>query len=311
MGTALAWLFVFILVVIAATVGSTKLITEGNEALVERLGRYHRKLAAGLNFGIIPFIDRVVVQASVKEQILDIKPGEDISEATTQDNVRVTVDAVVFWRIFELEKAWYAIEDVEEGIKNLVITILRSEVGKMTLQQTNSGRDQIIRALLESLDEATEPWGVKITRVEIQDIKPPDSMIRALERERTAESERKAAIEVAEGQRQADIAQAKGRREAAIQEAEAIAASIKRISEVMPPGANPQDILKYLVAQRYVDANYRLGNSDNSKIVFMNPRDLTESLSELIEPDIRSSPRRMSPGNPSNSGENSNSGNGQ
>ena len=89
MGTALAWLFVFILVVIAATVGSTKLITEGNEALVERLGRYHRKLAAGLNFVIIPFIDRVVVQASVKEQILDIKPGEDISEATTEDNVRV------------------------------------------------------------------------------------------------------------------------------------------------------------------------------------------------------------------------------
>lgn len=307
MGTALAWLFVFILVVIAATVGSTKLITEGNEALVERLGRYHRKLAAGLNFGIIPFIDRVVVQASVKEQILDIKPGEDISEATTEDNVRVTVDAVVFWRIFELEKAWYAIEDVEEGIKNLVITILRSEVGKMTLQQTNSGRDQIIRALLESLDEATEPWGVKITRVEIQDIKPPESMIRALERERTAESERKAAIEVAEGQRQAEIAQAKGRREAAIQEAEAIAASIKRISEVMPPGANPQDILKYLVAQRYVDANYRLGNSDNSKIVFMNPRDLTESISELIEPNEHV-PRRINPGS---SGGNSSSGNGQ
>lgn len=308
MGTALAWLFVFILVVIAATVGSTKLITEGNEALVERLGRYHRKLAAGLNFGIIPFIDRVVVQASVKEQILDIKPGEDISEATTEDNVRVTVDAVVFWRIFELEKAWYAIEDVEEGIKNLVITILRSEVGKMTLQQTNSGRDQIIRALLESLDEATEPWGVKITRVEIQDIKPPESMIRALERERTAESERKAAIEVAEGQRQAEIAQAKGRREAAIQEAEAIAASIKRISEVMPPGANPQDILKYLVAQRYVDANYRLGNSDNSKIVFMNPRDLTESISELIEPNTQPVPRRINPGS---SGGNSSSGNGQ
>jgi regulator of protease activity HflC (stomatin/prohibitin superfamily) len=179
----------------------------------------------------------------------------------------------------------------------------------MTLQETNSGRNEIIRALLESLDEATEPWGVKITRVEIQDIKPPDSMIRALERERTAESEKKAAIEVAEGQRQAEIAQAKGRREAAIQEAEAIAASIQRISEVMPPGTNPQDILKYLVAQKYVDANYRLGNSDNSKIVFMNPRDLTESLSELIEPDLRPSHRRLNPGN--SSGGNSSSGNGQ
>lgn len=305
----LAWIIAFVLLVIALTVWSTKLITEGNEALVERLGRFHRKLLPGLNFLIIPFIDRVVVEASVKEQILDIKPGEDISEATTEDNVRVTVDAVVFWRIFELEKAWYAIENVEEGVKNLVITILRSEVGKMTLQETNSGRNEIIRALLEALDEATEPWGVKITRVEIQDIKPPESMIRALERERTAESEKKAAIEVAEGQRQAEIAQAKGRREAAIQEAEAIAASIQRISEVMPPGTNAQDILKYLVAQRYVDANYRLGNSENSKIVFMNPRDLTESLSELIEPDVRPTQKRINPSN--SSGGNSGSGNGQ
>lgn len=305
----LAWIIAFILLVIAATVGSTKLITEGNEALVERLGRFHRKLQPGLNFRIIPFIDRVVVEASVKEQILDIKPDEDISEATTKDNVRVTVDAVVFWRIFELEKAWYAIENVEEGVKNLVITILRSEVGKMTLQETNSGRDQIIRALLESLDEATEPWGVKITRVEIQDIKPPDSMIRALERERAAQSEKKAAITEAEGRTEAAIKEAEGRRLAAIEEARAIAASIQQIAEVMPQGTNAQDILRYLVAQRYVDANYKLGESANSKIVFMNPRDLTESLSELIEPDVRPAPRRINPGN--SSGGNSAGGNGQ
>jgi regulator of protease activity HflC (stomatin/prohibitin superfamily) len=294
MGSAFAWVIVFILLVVAATVGSTKLITEGNEALVERLGRYNRKLTPGLNYLIIPFIDRVVVQASVKEQILDIRPSEDISEATTVDNVRVTVDAVVFWRIFELEKAWYAIEDVEEGIKNLVITTLRSEVGQMTLQETNSGRDRIIRALLEALDEATEPWGVKITRVEIQDIKPPDTVIQALERERAAESEKKAAIAEAQGRREAAIAEAEGRKQATIREAEAISESVKRIAEVLPPGANPQDILKYLVAQRYVEANYKLGESENSKIVFMNPRDLTESLSELIEPEIRS--RRINPG---------------
>lgn len=288
MGNSLAWLFAFVLMVIAATVGSTKRITEGNEALVERLGRYHRKLTPGLNFGIIPFVDEVVVVASTKEQILDIQPGEDISEATTVDNVRVTVDAVVFWRIFELEKAHYAIEDVEEGIKNLVITTLRSEVGQMTLQETNSGRDRIIRALLESLDEATEPWGVKITRVEIQDIKPPRSVIESLEKERAAESEKRAAIAIAEG-----------RKQAAIRDAEAISESVRRIADVLPPGSNPQEILRYLVAQKYVDANYRLGESSNSKIVFMNPRDLTESLSELIEPDLRSyppAPRRPNSG---------------
>lgn len=305
----LAWIIAFVLLVIAATVGSTKLITEGNEALVERLGRFHRKLLPGLNFRIIPFIDRVVVEASVKEQILDIRPGEDISEATTKDNVRVIVDAVVFWRIFELEKAWYAIEDVQEGIKNLVITTLRSEVGQMELQDTNSGRDRIARALLESLDEATEPWGVKVTRVEIQDIKPQSpGMIQALERERSAKSDRLATVERAEGEKSAAIAEAEGRRQAAIEEAKAIAEAVKRIAEVMPPGANPQDILKYLVAQRYVDANLRLGESQNSKVVFMNPRDLTESLSELIEPDLR--PGRRLPGNSSSSGL-SDSGNGQ
>lgn len=288
MGNSLAWLFAFVLMVIAATVGSTKRIQEGNVALVERLGRYHRKLTAGLNFGIIPFIDEVVVNISTREQILDIKPEEDRSEATTTDNVRVTVDAIVFWRIFEPEKAFYAIEAVESGVKNLVITTLRSEVGQMSLQETNSGRDRIIRALLESLDEATEPWGVKITRVEIQDIKPPQSVIEALEKERAAESERRA-----------EIALADGRKQAAIREAEAISESVKRIAEVLPPNSNPQEILRYLVAQRYVDANYKLGESSNSKIVFMNPRDLTESLSELIEPDLRSNTvrREQLPGN--------------
>ncbi|GAB4377477.1 MAG: SPFH domain-containing protein [Elainellaceae cyanobacterium] len=289
MGNSLAWLFAFVLMVIAATVGSTKRIQEGNVALVERLGRYNRKLTPGLNFGILPFVDELVVNISTREQILDIKPEEDRSEATTVDNVRVTVDAIVFWRIFEPEKAFYAIENVEEGVKNLVITTLRSEVGQMTLQETNSGRDRIIRALLESLDEATEPWGVKITRVEIQDIKPPQSVIEALEKERAAESERRA-----------EIALADGRKQAAIRDAEAISESVKRIAEVLPPNSNPQEILRYLVAQKYVDANYKLGESNNSKIVFMNPRDLTESLSELIEPDVRVGRRGQLP--PSNSG---------
>lgn len=170
--SSIAWLFAFTLMVIAATVVSTKRIQEGDEALVERLGRYHRKLKPGLNFGIIPFVDEVVVIASTKEQILDIDPKEGSSEATTTDKVRVAVDAVVFWRIFELEKAHYAIEDVEEGIKNLVITVLRSELGQISLQETSSGRDRIIRSLLTILDEATAPWGIVITRVELLDIQP-------------------------------------------------------------------------------------------------------------------------------------------
>jgi regulator of protease activity HflC (stomatin/prohibitin superfamily) len=165
------WLFALTLISVSVLVSSTKLITEGNEALVERSGRYHRKLTPGLNFGIIPLVDKVVVQASISEQYLDIRPGEYGSGATTLDNVRVVVDAVIFWRIFDLEKAWYRFVDVEEGIKILVIAVLQSQISRMNLQETNSERNRIVRALLEGLDEATEPWGVKITRVEMQDIK--------------------------------------------------------------------------------------------------------------------------------------------
>lgn len=289
---SLVWAFAFVLTIIGATVGSTRRITEGNEALVERLGRYHRKLIPGLNFGIIPFVDEVVIEASTKEQIIDIPP----SDATTKDNVRVEVDAVVFWRILELQQAFYEIQDIDQALRNLTVTTLRAEVGRMELEKTNSARSEIIRNLLESMDEATEPWGVKVTRVEIQDIKPPKNVQESLEKERAAESERRAAVLRAEGEKQA-----------AIQNAEAIAASVKAIKEVMADGANPQEILRYLVAQKYVDANLQLGESQNSKIVFMNPRDLTQSLAELISEELRTpNPTQKpnsgngSPGNGSN-----------
>jgi regulator of protease activity HflC (stomatin/prohibitin superfamily) len=267
---SLVWTLAAILTILGATVGSTKRITEGNEALVERLGRYHRKLKPGLNFGIIPFIDDVVVEAPIKERILDIPP----SDATTRDNIRVKVDAVIFWKILELQQAYYEIQDVELAISNLVVTTLRSEVGLMDLEETNSSRSKIIRALLESLDEATEPWGVKITRVEIQDIEAPESIKLSLEKERAAESERRAMAVRAEGKKQA-----------AIEEADAIAESVQRIAAALRKNPDSQHILKYLIAQNYVDANLQLGQSNNSKIVFMNPRDLTEGISDLIYPE--------------------------
>lgn len=267
---SLVWAFVFFLTVLGGTVGSTRRITEGNEALVERLGRYHRKLTPGLNFGILPFVDEVVIEASTREQILDIPP----SGATTKDNVRVDVDAVIFWRILELQQAYYEIQDIEEALRNLVITTLRAEVGKMELQKTNSARGEIIRALLESLDEATEPWGVKVTRVEIQDIKPPKTIQDSLEKERAAQSEKTAAIARAEGAKAATLSQA-----------QAMAESLKVIRDVLPPDVDPQAVLNYLVAQKYVDANFELSKSSNSKVVFMNPRDLTESVSELALPE--------------------------
>jgi regulator of protease activity HflC (stomatin/prohibitin superfamily) len=264
----LVWTFAAILTIMGATVGSTRRISEGNEALVERLGRYHRKLKPGLNFGIIPFVDEVVTEGSIKERILDIPPND----ATTKDNIRVKVDAVIFWKILELQQAYYEIQDIENAISNLVVTTLRSVVGQMDLEETNSSRSRIIRSLAEHLDEATEPWGVKITRVEIQDIEAPEAIKVSLERERSAISERRA-LE----------SQSAGKRQAAIEEAEAIASSVQLIAEALRDNPNSQHILKYLIAQNYVDANLKLGQSNNSKIVFMDPKALTEGVSELIQ----------------------------
>jgi regulator of protease activity HflC (stomatin/prohibitin superfamily) len=141
------------LVIIGYTVGSVKIINQGTEALVERLGRYNRKLGPGLNF-IVPLLDTIVLEESTRERVLDIEP----QEAITSDNVSLQVDAVVYWRILQLERTYYAVEDIEEALRNLVTTTLRSEIGKMNLADTFSSRTEINHALLHQLDDATATW---------------------------------------------------------------------------------------------------------------------------------------------------------
>ncbi|CAN5748808.1 hypothetical protein BH23CYA1_BH23CYA1_05600 [soil metagenome] len=140
--------------VVGYTVGSVRIIKEGNGALVERLGRYKGTLTPGLNF-IVPLLDAVVLEDSLREQTLDTPP----QQAITKDNVNLEVDAIIYWRIYDLERTYYAIEDVEFAMQELVITALRSEVGKMDFQSLFSSRETINSALLDVLDEATAPWG--------------------------------------------------------------------------------------------------------------------------------------------------------
>jgi regulator of protease activity HflC (stomatin/prohibitin superfamily) len=259
------------LLIIGYTIGSVKIINQGNEALVERLGRYHRKLTPGLNF-VVPWLDTIVLEDTTREQVLDIEP----QSAITRDNVALQVDAVVFWRILDLERAYYAIEDIETALKNLVLTTLRAEIGQMEFEETFASRGKINKALLDQLDEATAPWGVKVTRVEVQDIEPAAAVLESMQLQRAAEIKRRAAV-----------LEAEGTQEATIKQAQATVPSIKMLSEVMKP-ANGRDVLNFLLMQRYVDANQKLGESENSKIIFMNPRDLSEAMSELIggpEPD--------------------------
>jgi len=245
------------LLIVGYIAGSVKIINQGTQGIVERLGQYRRTLKPGLNF-VIPVIDTVLVE-STREQLLDIKP----QSAITRDNVTLSVDAILYWKILDAQKAYYAIEDLEEALRNLVITTMRSEIGSMELKETVSSRNKINQALLHQLDEATESWGVKVIRVEVQEIKISEALREALEAERAAESKRKAAISETEG----------------------VVESIQRISRALHTQPNSEMVLRYLIAQRYVDANLKLSESDNSKIIFMDPKALTETIGELIGAD--------------------------
>lgn len=244
-----------ILVIIGYTIGSTKIVTEGNEALVERLGKFHKKLDPGLNY-IIPFVDRIAVEETIREQVLDIEPQQSI----TKDNISVEVDAVVFWKVLDLKEAFYNVDDVQAAIQNLVVTTLRSMIGELELSQTYASRADLNRQLLQQLDDATKHWGVKVTRVELQEIKPPQNVLESLARARAAETEKQAAISEAEG----------------------TVKSIEIISKALQGQSNSRQVLQFLVAQRFVEANQKLGESPNSKVVFMDPKALSEAMTDLI-----------------------------
>ena len=262
-------ILILALLVVGCIAGSVRIITQGYEAIVERLGRYHRKLTPGINF-VVPILDQIVWMETTREKLLDF-PAQ---QAITADNVNLEVDAIVYWRVLELQQMYYTIENVEDALEAIAMTTLRSQVGTMNLQQMYSSRQEINRTILQQLDEATATWGVKVTRVEVQNIDLPQTLRDSLELERAAESKKRAAI-----------LEAEGRRQAAIEEAEGTVASAKLIAEQLAESGqnvSPQDVLRYLVAQRYVDANYQLGKSENAKIVFMDPKTLTESTTELI-----------------------------
>jgi regulator of protease activity HflC (stomatin/prohibitin superfamily) len=277
MESILSILAPMILVVVGYTIGSTKIITQGNQALVERLGKYHKRLQPGLNY-IVPFVDRIAVEDTTREQVLDTEP----QQAITKDNIPVTVDAVVFWRIQDLKDAYYNVEDVEMGIENLVKTTLRSMIGELPLDETYAARTQINKKLLAQLAQATQGWGVEVIRVEVQEITPPKEVLDSLAKARAAESEK-----------QAEIFKAEGAKAAAISEAEGTVKSLEILSRALHETPNSREVLQYLVAQRYVEANQKLGESPNSKVVFIDPRALTEAMTDLMgnEVEIHNDPR--------------------
>ena len=195
---------------------SVKVTSSSSSQLVERLGKFNRQLTPGLSF-VLPGVEKVVSRESLRERVLDIPPQQCI----TRDNVSIEVDAVVYWQLLEHERAYYSVDNLQAAMVNMVLTQIRAEMGKLDLDQTFTTRSEVNEVLLLELDEATDPWGVKVTRVELRDIKPTAGVQQAMEKQMTAEREKRAAILRSEGERESQVNAARGRAEALVLDAKA------------------------------------------------------------------------------------------
>ncbi len=210
------FLLIVLALIIVLLVKSIKVVKQSEVYIIERLGKFHKAADAGLTI-IIPFIDTVRSVVSLKQQTMDVPPQEVI----TADNVTITIDTVVFYKVINPAKAVYEIHSLKKGLEYLAITTIRDVVGKMELDESFSARESINIQLKAILDEATDPWGCKVDRVEIKDISPPPDIKDAMEKQMNAERNKRALILQAEGERQSAITLAEGRKEAAILDAEA------------------------------------------------------------------------------------------
>ena len=269
-----------ILLVVSMLWSTVKIVPQGYTYTVENFGRYTRTLSPGLHI-LVPVMERVGHRVNMKERVMDI-PSQDI---ITRDNAMVRVDGVTFYQVLNAAKSAYEVDQLEPSIINLTMTNIRTVMGSMDLDELLSNRDQINARLLQVVDNATEAWGVKVTRIEIKDIEPPrdlvDSMARQMkaEREKRAqilESEglRQAAILKAEGEKQAVVLQAEGRREAAFKDAEArersAEAEAKATTLVSDAIANGSvQAINYFVANNYVKALESLAKAPNQKVILM------------------------------------------
>ena len=277
-GLAIA-IAVLIFVVITIAKG-VRLVAQGEEWVVERLGKYHATLRPGLNI-LIPYLDRVAYKLVTKDIILDVQEQEVI----TRDNAVILTNAIAFVKVTDPVKAVYGVENFSEAIRNTIMTTLRSIVGEMELDEALSSRDKIKARLRESIADEAVDWGLTVKSVEIQDIKPSESMQRAMEMQAAAERERKAAVTKAEGAKQAAILEAEARLESAKRDAnaqvmlaEASAESIRRVTAGIGDQAGP---MMYLLGEKYIGALEKLGESGSAKIVVM-PADLQETLRGLV-----------------------------
>jgi regulator of protease activity HflC (stomatin/prohibitin superfamily) len=295
----------------AGLASSVRIVNQGNSALVERVGSFRKRLDPGLNV-IVPGLDRIVFQETLRLKVLDIEPQSCI----TADNVSITVDAVVYWQIVDMERAYYKVQNLESAMVYLVQTQIRGEIGKLQLDQTFTARSQISDILLEELDTATDPWGVKVTRVEIRDITPSKAVQDSMELQMSAERRKRAAILTSEGDRESQVNSARGNADAQVLAAEAkkqavildaeaqqqsillkaeaerqskllraraVAESMQLLASTLEADPQAAAALQFLLAQNYLDMGTTIGQSESSKVLFLDPRSVIGTIEGMKE----------------------------
>jgi regulator of protease activity HflC (stomatin/prohibitin superfamily) len=270
-----------VLIFVAVTVWKgVRIVPQGEEWIVERLGKFDATLRPGLTV-IIPYIDKVAYKVVTKDIILDVPEQEVI----TRDNAVIITNALAFIKVTDPVKAVYGVTDFAEAIRNLVQTTLRSIVGEMELDAALSSREKIKARLREMISDEAIDWGLTIKSVEIQDIKPSQSMVKSMELQAAAERERKAVVTKAEGEKQAMILEAEGRLESAKRDAvaqvtlaESSAQAIQKVANAVGDRDTP---MLYLLGEKYIHALDKLASSDNSKVVLL-PADMQDALRGIL-----------------------------
>ncbi len=290
----------FVPLLLAALLGwrSLRIVQQGNSVLVERLGTFSRTLKPGVNI-VVPLLEKEVSTQSLKERVLDVPPQDGI----TKDNVKISVDAVIYWQLVDHYKGHYAVLDMEGALMNLVLTQIRAEVGLMNLDQTFSARQEVNDRLLAELDDATDPWGIKVTRVELQDILPSPSVVESMEKQMTAERRKRATVLDSEGEKEAAINVARGRAEALVLDAEAqsravvVAAEASAqqqkllaeargqaaavLAEVLQQHPTAAEALRLLLAKDWMTMGEQLAQAKGGSVLMVDPQSPASLLAAL------------------------------
>ncbi|MCX5965191.1 MAG: paraslipin [Cyanobacteria bacterium] len=294
----------------AAALATVKIIPQGDEALVERLGQFDRKLPAGLNI-LVPGVEIIAYRDTTREKVFDIPPQTCI----TRDNVAISADAVIYWKIVDMEKTYYKVQDLQMAMINLALSQLRAEMGKLDLDETFTAREKVNEALMRELDHATVPWGIKVTRVELKEIIPAKAVMESMELQMSAERKKRAAVLTSEGERESAINSAQGRAEAQVLDAEArkrstvlsaeaeqqriileaqanrqqqvlkaqaTAESVAIVTQALKADPAAPDAAKLLMALGYLTMGETIGKSDSSKVLFMDPASIPASIASMM-----------------------------